>query len=111
MTVRNMAFVRDRLLDAMDQVTDPTKQWDYWQVQCLQGLAQALVSTQKLKVDYLKLMQGDGSIPFLEEPEPDDKGGGGESGSSAPVGPFSLLNSGPAADHPWRGQTVHRLQR
>lgn len=112
MTVRNMAYVRDRLLDAMDLVTDPTKEWDYWQIQALQGLAHSVVATQKLKLDYLKLMQGDGSIPFLEESDPNDKskGGGGEGGSAAPVGPFSLL-SGPRPDHPWRGQTVRRLQR
>jgi hypothetical protein len=69
-----------------------------------------VVATQKLKVDYLKLMQGDGSIPFLEEPE-----GGIKAATTpalpAPSGPFSPLNSGPSADHAWRGQRVHRLHR
>jgi hypothetical protein len=89
---------------------DQSKQIDFQRIRAICEVSQVLVSTVRLKIDYLRIMQGDGAIPELMEPN-DAAAKQVHEAASAPAGPFSLLSRGPAPNHPWRAQTVHRLQK
>lgn len=110
MSVRNIAGIQEHLSTVLDRLMDDSKEVDLYRVRAICEVSQVQVATVKLKLEYLKLMHGDGSIPELEEAEGHAKKQT-EEALSAPTGPFSLLSRGPSPNHPWRGQTVHRLQR
>lgn len=65
-------------------------------------LAQTMINSAKVEVDYLAVIEGDGDVPFLAAADavatPDRHK------------PKDPLLAGPGADHPWRTSVVHRLQ-
>jgi len=65
---------------------------------------QVMVNTVRLQVDYPKIIQGDGDVPFVEEPE-------AKPAPAAEVAASRVFPAGPAEDHAWRTPRVHRLQR
>ena len=100
MSARTIADVRDHLFKLLEQLGDDTKTPDYGRMRASCDVAQVMVNTVRLQVDYLKVVHGDGEVPFLEEPP---------QAAGAPAS--RVFPSAPAEDHPWRTPRVHRIQR
>jgi hypothetical protein len=65
-------------------------------------LAGMMVSSARVEVDYLALIEGDGDLPFLTAPKPEKK---------LPPQSHDVLSRGPGDDHPWKsGRTVHKME-
>ena len=103
MSAKTIADVRDHLFRLLDQLGNESKTPDYERMRASCDVAQVMVNTVRLQVDYLKVIQGDGDVPFLEEPKPDVS-------PAAAAATARVFAAGPAEDHPWRTR-VHRLQR
>lgn len=100
---KTIADVRDHLFTLMDQLADMSREPNYERVRASCDVAQVIVNTVRVQVDYLRAVNGDGEMPFLDEPRAPTAI---EPGRAA-VDP---LTSGPAGEHPWR-RSVHRLGR
>jgi|SRR6478609_2126964 hypothetical protein len=104
MSTKTIADVRDHLFKLLDQLGDQSKTPDYERMRASCEVSQVMVNTVRLQVDYLKIIQGDGDVPFLEEPQ-------AKPAPAAEVAASRVFPAGPAEDHPWRTPRVHRLQR
>ncbi|MEJ8846388.1 hypothetical protein [Variovorax rhizosphaerae] len=106
MSTKTIADVRDHLFKLLDQLSDGTKEPDYQRMRASCEVAQVMVNTVRVQVDYLRVVNGDGEMRFLDEPAEAP-----EPTEAAPASFVDPLVKGPGAEHPWRGQRVHRIGR
>jgi hypothetical protein len=114
MSTKTIADVRDHLFKLLDQLSDQDKTPDYERLRAGCEVAQVMVNTVRLQVDYLKIIQGDGDVPFLDEPLPKPESNNGSGGAAIVMPAAALvdpLSTGPSQSHPWRDVRVHRLAR
>lgn len=103
---KHISDVRDALFKVLDGLTDKDNPMDIERARAVNETAQTIINSAKVEVDFLKVVHGDGSAPFIaapEEPEPIQQQ------TALPSAPPDPLTSGPAPSHPWRG-TVHKLK-
>lgn len=87
MAKNKIADLRDHLFETLEALKDPDKPMDVKRAQAISSVAQAIIGSAKLEVQYLKLMQDEdgrtGSSEFLAPatngkhltaPEPAPKG-------------------------------------
>lgn len=89
--------VKQKLLDVLEQVTDPNQKPDLIRQRAVCETVQTLVNMLRVEVAYIDAVEGDGMIPFLEPVRQE-----AERKRLAKKRRQGLL-AGPAADHPWRG--------
>jgi hypothetical protein len=89
--------VKQKLLDVLEQVTDPDQKPDLIRQRAVCETVQTLVNMLRVEVAYIDALDGDGRIPFLEDVRQE-----AEKRKQASKLSRGLL-AGPAADHPWRG--------
>ena len=106
MSTKTIADVRDHLFKLLDELSNQEKTPDYERMRASCDVAQVMVNTVRLQVDYLKVVHGDGEVPFLDEPPSENLGSSG----TAATARSSVFHSGPPDDHPWRAPRVHRLR-
>ena len=104
---KTIADVRDHLFTLMDQLADKDKEPNYERIRATCEIAQVIVNTVRVQVDYLRVIQGDGDLPFLDE-QPGSPDGSLPPGTTLHA-KADTLSRGPSPNHPWR--TVHRISR
>ena len=65
-------------------------------------LSATIIDSARVEVEYLRVIEGDGEVPFLAAPE-------GTGQPALPKPKANPLESGPSVNHPWRS-AVHKLQ-
>jgi hypothetical protein len=97
MTLRTSEDVKKKLLDVLDQLVDTTKPPDYLRQRAICETVQTLVGMLKVEVAYIRAIDGDGLVPFLEPAREEAKARRETAGRRTP------LLGGPSPGHPWRG--------
>lgn len=126
---RNIGHLREHLFNQMDMLCDLSKTVDLERSRMVCEMSRQIIDTARVEIQFAAVMKGAVTLPFIENqdgaserpnmpPQPalphksDD--------DDFPVPPVTAeertqraLNSGPAADHPWRdlGSRVHRMGR
>lgn len=88
--------VKTKLLEQLEKLVDPDKPVDIHRQRAVCETVQTLVNLLKVEVDYLRAIEGDGKIPFLETKHTEK--------ARLKKLPRNPLLSGPALDHVWRGK-------
>ena len=118
---KNIDHLRDTLFKQLDQLVDMDKPVDLDRARLVCETSRLLIDMSKVEVEYARVIQGAITLPFIEHqdgsaerphpslPPPSTSTGASASAEDRTV---QAQNSGPAADHPWRGLgvRVHRLQ-
>lgn len=97
MALDTSAKVKQRLLDVLEQVSDPNQKPDLVRQRAVCETVTTLVGLLRSEIAYIVAVDGDGRIPFLE-PVREEAAKLREAAKRR-----RGLLSGPAADHPWRG--------
>lgn len=89
--------VKQKLLDVLEQVSDPNQKPDLIRQRAVCETVQTLIGLLRVEVTYLQAIEGDGAIPFLDGVRRDAKK------RKATANKRRGLLAGPPTDHPWRG--------
>lgn len=105
MSEKTIASLREELFAQLAELADPTKKIDVERARLRLGVANAIIATARVEVEFAAVMKGSMEVPFIE----------GQTAERSAERPKTskeenVLNSGPAASHPWRS-TIHRLER
>ena len=65
-----MEDLRDHLFETLEGLKDPDNPMDIQRAQAVQGVAQTLVNSAKVEVDYIKATGQDGGSGFIESDRP-----------------------------------------
>jgi hypothetical protein len=105
---KHISDVRDALFKVLDGLTDKDNPMDLDRARAVNETAQVIINSAKVEVDFLKVMQGDGEVPFIQTPA-----------LPAPIPQQSPLptaadaedssDASTATPRPWRS-TVHKLK-
>jgi hypothetical protein len=87
--------VQKKLLEQLEKLVDPEQKVDLHRQRVVCETVQTLVNLLKVEIDYLRAIEGDGSIPFLETKH--------TAKARLKKLPKDPLLRGPAEDHVWRG--------
>lgn len=123
---RNISHLREHLFNQLDMLCDLSKTVDINRARMVCEVSEQIIDSARVEIQFAAVMKGALTLPFIEdqtgerpntpqpalprEPEPDN----------FPAPPVTAeertqraLNSGPAADHPWRslGSRVHLVGR
>jgi hypothetical protein len=103
---KHISDVREALFKVLDGLTNTDNPMDIERARAVNETAQVIINSAKVEVDFLKVVHGDGEVPFItgateEEPVPQQ--------TALPSAPSDPLARGPAPNHPWRA-TVHKLK-
>ncbi len=104
---KHISDVREALFKVLEGLTDPDKPMDIERARAVNETAQTIINSAKVEVDFLKVMHGDGEVPFIASAPPPPAQPPKQSALPSP--PPDPLASGPAPSHPWRS-TVHKLR-
>ena len=119
---KNIDQLRAMLFNQLDNLVDLDKPIDLDRARLVCETSRLLIDMSKVEVEYARVIQGAITLPFIEHqdgseerphpslppaPRPD-----GNPPLSAEDRTVQALNSGPPAEHPWRGlgTRVHRLE-
>lgn len=128
MSARNISHLREHLFNQLDMLCDIEKPVDIERSRQVCEVSKQIIDAARVEIQFAAVMKGSVTLPFIE-----DQDGLSErpytdplptQSATAPAAPEkhmtpaertqALLNSGPAADHPWRqlgGRVVtHRLK-
>ena len=105
MTDKTIATLRDELFAQLADLADPTKKIDVERVRLRLGVANAIIATARIEVEFAAVMKGSMEVPFIEAQTM-------ERSAEKPkkTNEDKVLDGGPSQTHPWRS-TVHRLDR
>jgi hypothetical protein len=103
---KHISDVRDALFKVLEGLTNAENPMDIERARAVNETAQVIINSAKVEVDFLKVVHGDGEVPFItgpsEAPPPQQQ-------TALPSAPVDPLASGPGPNHPWRA-TVHKLK-
>lgn len=130
MSTKNISHLRDHLFNQLDMLCDLNKPVDLERARMVCEVSEQIIDTARVEIQFAAVMKGAVTLPFIEnqdganerpntpqqslphQSDPDDE---------FPMPPTttaertqSVLNSGPPADHPWRGlgsRRVHHMRR
>lgn len=88
--------VQKKLLDQLDKLLDPDQKVDLHRARLVCETVQTAVNLLKVEIDYLRAIEGDGQIAFLETPHT-------VKARKRKGLPRDPMLGGPPEDHPWRG--------
>lgn len=117
---RNISHLREHLFDQLDMLCDLSKTADLKRTRMVCEISEQIIDSARVEIQFAAVMKGALTLPFIEdqtderpntsrptlphatEPDNEDR--------PFPEPPLTAeerrahaLNSGPAADHPWRG--------
>jgi hypothetical protein len=95
MTLDTSEAVQKKMLQQLEKLTDPEQKVDLHRQRVVCETVQTLVNLLKVEIDYLRAIEGDGTIPFLETKH--------TAKARLKKLPKDPLLRGPAEDHVWRG--------
>lgn len=95
MTLETSDAVKRKLLEQVEKLLDPDQKVDLHRARMVCETVQTAVNVMKVEIEYLRAIEGDGKIPFLETPH--------TAKARLKKLPRDPLLNGPAEDHPWRG--------
>lgn len=75
-----MDDLRNHLFETIEGLKDPENPMDIQHAEAIQGVAQTLVNTAKVEVDYIKATGQDGGSGFIESDRPLSSNGQGRMG-------------------------------
>lgn len=131
MTTKNISHLREHLFNQLDMLCDLSKTVDIERTRMVCEVSKQIIDSARVEIQFAEVMKGAVTLPFIEDQagerpnmpspqqsalshQPDDDG------DDFPVPHVTAeertqraLNSGPAADHPWRGLggRLHVLRR
>jgi hypothetical protein len=97
MALNTSEAVQQKLLDQLDRLLDETRPVDLHRARLVCETVQTAVNLLKVEIDYLRAIEGDGKIPFLETKHT-------AKARQKKALPSDPLLRGPALDHAWRGK-------
>lgn len=107
-SINSIADLRDALFLQLQELSDSSKTVDLARHRMRNEVAQTIVATAKVEVEFAAIVKGALDVPFIErqtEERPAAR-------DSAPMSPMektaALLASGPSPDHVWRGRSGSR---
>lgn len=117
---KNIDHLRDMLFKQLDQLVDMDKPIDLDRARVVCDTSRLLIEMSKVEVEYARVIQGAITLPFIEHQDGSEErphpslpqaSGGSAANTATEDRTVDALNSGPPADHPWRGlgTRVHRL--
>jgi hypothetical protein len=95
MGLKTSEDVERKLLEQLEYILDRENNVDLHRQRMVCETVNTLVGLKRLELDYLRVIEGDGKIPFLETKHTEK--------ARLKKLPADPLLRGPAADHPWRG--------
>lgn len=103
MTDKTIASLRDELFAQLTELKDPTKIIDIERARLRLGVANAIIATARIEVEFAAVMKGSMEVPFIEAQTM-------ERSAEKPkkTNEEKVLDGGPSPNHPWRS-TVHRM--
>lgn len=105
MTDKTIASLREELFAQLADLADPTKKIDVERARLRLGVANAIIATARVEVEFAAVMKGSMEVPFIEGQTMERSAEKPKTSKEE-----SVLNGGPSPNHPWRS-TVHRLER
>lgn len=126
---RNIETLREHLFKQLDLLSDPSAKVDMERARMVAELSQTVINSVKVEVEFAKVVKGATTLPFIEsQPESVERPYSPPALAAAPAGSQraepeqedgqlpraslmqQALESGPSADHPWRGlgTRIHR---
>lgn len=101
---KHISDVRDALFKVLDGLADKDNPMDIERARAINETAQTIINTAKVEVDFLKVVRGDGEVPFIAAPTEDQPLPQQTALPSESTPPTS-----PTPSHPWRS-SVHKLK-
>lgn len=105
MTDKTIASLREELFAQLAELSDQTKKIDVERARLRLGVANAIIATARVEVEFAAVMKGSMEVPFIEAQTSERTAERPKTSKEE-----NTLNSGPAPGHPWRS-TVHRMER
>lgn len=115
MAKRTIADLREILFDQLTSLSDTTKDIDLDRARVINETSKQIIETAKVEVEAARVIQGAMTMPFIEDQEGAAERPFQHKSIPAPQSPPAasapaitqsaeerILNSGPAADHPWQ---------
>lgn len=116
MTNKTISDLRDNLFAQLEEISDPTKQIDVERMRLRLQVAQTIINTAKVEVEFAAVVKGALEVPFIEGQAPErpglppvDRPAPGDAPKTPMQMVAGVLSSGPPENHPWR-RSVHRLR-
>lgn len=95
MSLDTSEAVKKELLHVLDQLVDPNQKPDVVRQRAICETVQTLVGLLKVEVAYIRAIEGDAVVPFLEDAH--------KEAIERRTATKDALFSGPRPNHPWRG--------
>lgn len=127
MSTKNIGHLRDHLFNQLDMLCDLSKSVDLERSRMVCEVSKQIIDTARVEIQFAEVMKGAVTLPFIEDqaserpntPQPHSPQS--DPDDEFPMPPITAeertqraLNSGPPADHPWRGighRRVHTMGR
>lgn len=126
-STRNITHLREHLFNQLDMLCDTSKTVDMERTKMVCAVSEQIIDSARIEIQFAAVLKGAVTVPFLESQEDATERAYSPPSVPAPAdteqlpAPMSAeerrdaaLNSGPAADHPWRqlGSRVvrHRIK-
>ncbi|KZK32040.1 hypothetical protein A4F85_04830 [Delftia sp. GW456-R20] len=128
MSTKNISHLREHLFNQLDMLCDLNKQVDLERSRMVCETSKQIIETARVEIEFAQVLKGALTVPFIEDqpgaserpntpqPRPALSHQPHDDDDTFPVPPVTAaertqgaLNSGPAADHPWRGLGARRI--
>lgn len=104
--MKNIADLREHLFAQLDALADPNRKVDLRRMRLTHDIAERIIDTARVEVQFAAVMKGAMDVPFIENQT-------GERQATEPRTAVdrhtAVLSGGPSAEHPWRA-SVHRMK-
>ncbi len=105
--MKNIADLREHLFAQLEALADPDRKIDLRRMRLTHDIAERIIDTARVEVQFAAVMKGAMDVPFIED-QAEERGQPAE-----PLTPAqrhaAVLGGGPSAEHPWRA-SVHRMK-
>lgn len=102
----SIADLRVHLFKQLDQLNDISKPADIQRARAVSEVAQTIINSLKVEVDFLAIVNGAADVPFIEDQGARLPADTAPAQRAAPLTAIeqatNVLTAGPSDEHPWR---------
>lgn len=104
--MKNIADLREHLFGLIEALADPERKIDLRRVRLTHDLAERIIDTARVEVQFAAVLRGATDVPFIEAQDPQHPSNKPEKPALQPADPMAraaqVLTAGPSQAHPWR---------
>lgn len=105
--MKNIADLREHLFTQLEALADPNQKVDLRRMRLTHDIAERIIDTARVEVQFAAVMKGSMDVPFIET-QTEERATPDEPKTPAQRN-AAVLGGGPNSDHPWRA-SVHRMK-